>query len=59
MRDIGDGMLIASFVMGDTVMEVTFGNVQYRGWYSTRYGDNRGVFEENINLLLSDFQQTR
>jgi len=59
MRDIGGGMLIISFIMGDTVMEVTFGNVDYGGWYSTRYGDNRKTFEGDINWLLRDFPQTR
>jgi len=59
MRDLGSGMLVVSFVMGDTVMEVTFGNVEYRGWYSTRYGDNRKLFEEDIDWLLKDFPQTR
>jgi len=54
MRDIGGGMLIVSFVTSDTVMEVTFGNISYQGWYSTRAGDNRRIFEGNIDWLLAN-----
>jgi len=50
MRDIGSGMLIVSFVMGDWVMEVTFGNQQFRGWYPTR--GNRDWFVEQVDWLL-------
>jgi hypothetical protein len=49
MRDIGS-MLIVSFVMGDRVMEVTFGNQQFRGWYPTR--GNRDFFVERVDWLL-------
>ena len=52
MRDIGD-MCIVSFVTSDTVLEVTFGNAQFRGWYSTRDSDNRLLFEEWVDWLLS------
>ena len=53
MRDIGS-MVIISFVTKDTVMEVTFGHNEFRGWFPTRYGDNRKIFEEDIDWLLAN-----
>ena len=51
LRDIGN-MYVVSFVARDTVMEVTFGQTQFRGWFPTQNARNRQYFEEYIDLLL-------
>jgi hypothetical protein len=57
MRNIGSGMSIVSFVIGDNVMEVTFCNDEYQGWYPTH--NNRNNFERDIDWMLRGFPQTR
>ena len=42
------------FVIGDTVMEVTFTNTEPRNGFETKYGNNRNIFLDNMNWLLSN-----
>jgi len=53
MRDIGHEMVIISFITSNTDYEVTFGNVQYQGWFPNRNENNKKIFKQDIDSLLS------
>jgi len=42
------------FVIGDSIMEVSFTNTEPINGYETRHGNNRKIFLDNVNWLLSN-----